>query len=141
MTVLAGGHFSTRSHRLWLLPSFFSAQSFKGGEEKKKRPQCFERTKTSGCTLANHVISWRIYPKKAWSHAHPAAAFHCFLHHPPPASPYNNTRRLFSDFPDSLAGMQHLVVNGNSSPRSPPSLVEILPAQINTASLVSCSSD
>lgn len=138
MTVLPGGHFQHGHIDFGFLPLFFPPRVLK--EEKKKRPQCFERTKTSGCTLANHVISWHIYPKKAWSHAHPAAAFHCFLHHPPPASPYNNTRRLFSDFPDSFAGMQHLVVNGNSPP-TPPSLVEILPAQINTASLVSCSSD
>lgn len=56
---------------------------------QRKTASVFEQAKTSGCTLANHVISERIYPNKGRSNTIPLWLLNgfCIIH----LDPYNNT--------------------------------------------------
>lgn len=59
---------------------------------QRKIAPVFEQAKTSGCTVANHVISERIYPNKAWSNTGPLWLPNglCIIR----LDPYNNTGSL-----------------------------------------------
>lgn len=85
--------FSTCGSRVWFSPIFFF---FIPVQFQRKTDPLFEQAKTSGCTLANHVISERIYPNKAWSNTIPLWLLNgfCIIH----LDPYNNTGRLGAIF-------------------------------------------
>lgn len=80
--------FSTCGSRVWF---FLLRLHF-----QRKTAPVFEQEKTSGCTLANHVISERIYPNKARSNTIPLwlPDGFCIIH----LDPYNNTGSLGAIF-------------------------------------------
>lgn len=86
-----GGHFQHVEAEFGLLPFFFMPVQF-----QRKTAPLFEQAKTSGCTLANHVISERIYLNKAWSNTIPLWLPNgfCIIH----LDPYNNTGSLGAIF-------------------------------------------
>lgn len=75
---------------------FFYFSFFIPVQFQRKTAPVFEQAKTSGCTLANHVISERIYPNKAWSNTIPLWLPNgfCIIH----LDPYNNTGSLGAIF-------------------------------------------
>lgn len=90
-----GGHFQHVEAGFGSCPLFhsclFSFFFFLG-----KTAPVFEQAKTSGCTLANHVISERIYPNKAQSNTIPLWLPNgfCIIH----LDPYNNSGSLGAIF-------------------------------------------
>lgn len=88
---------------IWKQSLFFSPFSFFiSSQFQRKTVPLFEKAKTSGCTLANLVISERIYPNWAWSNTIPLWLLNgfCIIH----LNPYNNTGSLgtifrFTKFP------------------------------------------
>lgn len=103
--------FSTCGIWVWLvLPFFFDPALF-----QRKTAPVFEHAKTSGCTLANHVILRRIYPNKARSNTIPLWLPNGLgiIH----LDPYNNTGSLWAifRFPRFPCRIQHLVVESRLS--------------------------
>lgn len=84
--MLQVGHF--QQAKFGFLPFFF----FIPVQFQRKIAPVFEQAKTSGCTVANHVISERIYPNKAWSNTGPLWLPNglCIIR----LDPYNNTGSL-----------------------------------------------
>ncbi len=85
-----GGHFQHVEAQFSCLFFFISVQF------QRKTAPVFEQAKTSGCTLANHVISECIYPNKAGSNTIPLwlPDGFCIIH----LDPYNNTGSLGAIF-------------------------------------------
>lgn len=108
--ILQGGHFQHLEAKFGFLPLFF-LHFF---AVSKKNSPLFEKAKTSGCTLANLVISERIQTK-----AGPIPS-HCGFSMVSASSTSIPTitlgaSGLFSDLPNFLAGIQHLVVENSLS--------------------------
>lgn len=98
---LQGGRFQHVESEFGFLSVFFF---FIPMPFQRKTVPVFEQAKTSGCTLANHVISGRIYPNKARSNTIPLWLPNgfCIIH----LDPYNNTGSLGGYFQISQISLQ-----------------------------------